>query len=55
MEAKLEQNEELLCDPVIYQDHEKSQLLNNENQTFQQELSTLMEEWEELQLSIEES
>ncbi len=55
VEAKLEQNEELLCDPVIYQDHEKSQLLNNENQTFQQELSTLMEEWEELQLSIEES
>ncbi|MGP6147947.1 ABC-F family ATP-binding cassette domain-containing protein [Priestia flexa] len=55
VEAKLEQNEELLCDPVIYQDHEKSQRLNNENQTFQQELSTLMEEWEELQLSIEES
>ncbi|MEC0666080.1 ABC-F family ATP-binding cassette domain-containing protein [Priestia flexa] len=55
VEAKLEQNEELLCDPVIYQDHEKFQLLNNENQTFQQELSTLMEDWEELQLSIEES
>lgn len=55
VEAQLEQNEELLCDPVIYQNHEESQRLNSENQTFQQELSTLMEEWEELQLIIEES
>ncbi len=55
VEAQLEKNEELLCDPVIYQDHEESQRLNSENQTFQQELSTLMEEWEELQLIIEES
>ncbi|TYR78425.1 ABC-F family ATP-binding cassette domain-containing protein [Priestia megaterium] len=54
IEAALAHNEELLCDPVIYQNHEESQRLNLEIEQLNEELSTLMEEWEEIQLLLED-
>ncbi|APH06554.1 ATP-binding cassette domain-containing protein [Bacillus weihaiensis] len=48
IEEKLEKNEELLCDPDVYQDHEKVQAINEENDTFHQKLEDLMSEWEQL-------
>lgn len=48
LELKLEENEELLCDPEIYQDHEKSLELTEDNKQKQKQLETLMEEWETL-------
>ncbi|WP_078543036.1 ABC-F family ATP-binding cassette domain-containing protein [Litchfieldia alkalitelluris] len=48
LEEKLENNEQLLCDPEIYQDHEKVQEINNENQSYSSKLELLMEEWEQL-------
>lgn len=54
LEAAQAENEELLCDPEIYQNHEEVSRLNGENEKISSQLSTLMEEWEELQLLIEE-
>ncbi|KWU58483.1 ribosomal protection-like ABC-F family protein [Priestia megaterium] len=54
LEAAQAENEELLCDPEIYQDHEEVSRLNGENEKIASQLSTLMEEWEELQLLLEE-
>jgi ATP-binding cassette, subfamily F, member 3 len=48
LELKLEENEELLCDPEIYQDHEKALELTEDNKEKQAQLETLMEEWETL-------
>ncbi|SFK48114.1 ABC transporter [Halobacillus dabanensis] len=48
LELKLEENEELLCNPEIYQDHEKSLELTEDNKKKQKQLETLMEEWETL-------
>ncbi|UOR10302.1 ABC-F family ATP-binding cassette domain-containing protein [Halobacillus amylolyticus] len=48
IESKVEEIEALLCDPEIYQDHEKSLELTESNQTYQQQIETLMEEWEDL-------
>ncbi|MGA3853967.1 ribosomal protection-like ABC-F family protein [Bacillus pumilus] len=48
IEAKLGENEELLCDPAIFQDHEKVQNIQTENDTLHQELESLFAEWEEL-------
>ncbi|MYL55447.1 ATP-binding cassette domain-containing protein [Pontibacillus yanchengensis] len=48
-EAKIEENDDLLCQPDIYQDHEKSLELTEENNTCKQKIETLMEEWEQLQ------
>ncbi|MFD1738214.1 ABC-F family ATP-binding cassette domain-containing protein [Bacillus salitolerans] len=48
LEASIAKNEELLCDPEIYQDHEKVQMLNNETSHTNEKLEQLMEEWEEL-------
>lgn len=42
--------EEQLCDPVVFQDHEKSLELNEKLEHSKQSMETLMEEWEELQL-----
>ncbi|MED3945043.1 ABC-F family ATP-binding cassette domain-containing protein [Priestia megaterium] len=54
LEAAQAENEELLCDPEIYQNHEEVSRLNGENEKISSQLSTLMEEWEELQLLLEE-
>ncbi|MCU7746386.1 ABC-F family ATP-binding cassette domain-containing protein [Priestia megaterium] len=54
LEAAQAENEELLCDPEIYQNHEEVSRLNGENEKIASQLSTLMEEWEELQLLLEE-
>jgi ATP-binding cassette subfamily F protein 3 len=54
LEAAQAENEELLCDPEIYQNHEEVSRLNGENEKITSQLSTLMEEWEELQLLLEE-
>ncbi|UOQ95708.1 ABC-F family ATP-binding cassette domain-containing protein [Halobacillus shinanisalinarum] len=48
IESKIEEIEALLCDPEIFQDHEKSLELTESNQTHQQQIETLMEEWETL-------
>lgn len=49
IELQIEKNEELLCDPAIYQDHTKVQEINSENDGYQAELDNLMNEWEVLQ------
>ncbi|MGE7219585.1 ABC-F family ATP-binding cassette domain-containing protein [Priestia koreensis] len=54
IEEATEKNEELLCDPVVYQNHEEVQRINAENEVHNEKLASLMEEWEELQLLIEE-
>ncbi|MCA0984457.1 ABC-F family ATP-binding cassette domain-containing protein [Halobacillus yeomjeoni] len=48
LEAQLEENDELLCDPEIYQDHEKSLELTESNEKNQRRIEALMEEWESL-------
>ncbi|ASF27790.1 MULTISPECIES: ABC-F family ATP-binding cassette domain-containing protein [Bacillus amyloliquefaciens group] len=47
-EEKISANEELLCDPEMYQDHEKVQTIHAENEALNQELEQLLAEWEEL-------
>ncbi|MED4464666.1 ATP-binding cassette domain-containing protein [Metabacillus fastidiosus] len=48
LEEKIEQNETLLCDPAVYQDHEKVNEINIENESFHKEVELLMNEWEEM-------
>ena len=48
LEEKIEQNEALLCDPEIYQNHEEVQKINTENELLQSQLEDLMNEWENL-------
>ncbi|MGG3890683.1 ATP-binding cassette domain-containing protein [Metabacillus fastidiosus] len=48
LEEKIEQNETLLCDPTVYQDHEKVNEINIENESFHKEIELLMNEWEEM-------
>ncbi|WP_163528499.1 ABC-F family ATP-binding cassette domain-containing protein [Halobacillus ihumii] len=48
IESKIEEIDSLLCDPEVYQDHEKSLELTESNQSYQQQIETLMEEWEQL-------
>lgn len=38
----------MLCDPNIYQDHEKAQKLHDQNVMLTEQLDQLMEEWESL-------
>lgn len=45
LEQAVEQNEQLLCDPEVFQDHLKSLEINEENEKYKQELEQLMEEW----------
>lgn len=49
VEQQIEKNEELLCDPEIYQNHTKVQEINTENDGYHEELENLMNEWEQLQ------
>ncbi|HYK71740.1 MAG TPA: ABC-F family ATP-binding cassette domain-containing protein, partial [Pseudoneobacillus sp.] len=48
LEEKIEQYELQLCDPEIFQDHEKVTELNIKNEQAKNELEGLMEEWTEL-------
>ncbi|WIG47587.1 ABC-F family ATP-binding cassette domain-containing protein [Bacillus halotolerans] len=48
IEEKISHNDELLCDPVVYQDHEKVQAIHADNEKLNQELENLLSEWEEL-------
>ncbi|QDP39167.1 ABC-F family ATP-binding cassette domain-containing protein [Radiobacillus deserti] len=49
LEARTEEIDELLCNPDVFQDHEKALELTEENTDIQQKLEALMEEWEALQ------
>ncbi|KKB40086.1 ABC-F family ATP-binding cassette domain-containing protein [Bacillus thermotolerans] len=48
LEASIASAEELLCQPEVFQDHEKSMEQQEIIDTCQSELEQLMEEWEEL-------
>ncbi|MGJ7923202.1 ABC-F family ATP-binding cassette domain-containing protein [Neobacillus sp. LXY-4] len=48
LETVISTNDQLLCDPEVYQDHEKVAQLNGENEQAKLELEELMEEWAEL-------
>ncbi|MFA9558494.1 ABC-F family ATP-binding cassette domain-containing protein [Evansella sp. AB-rgal1] len=61
LEKKIEQEEEKisvwedqLCDPDIYQDHEKSLEINEALESSKKHIETWLEEWEELQLEEDE-
>ncbi|NMD72849.1 ABC-F family ATP-binding cassette domain-containing protein [Bacillus sp. DNRA2] len=48
LEALIASNEELLCDPEVYQNHEKVSEINAKSEAAKAELEALMEEWAEL-------
>ncbi|MEG9299003.1 ABC-F family ATP-binding cassette domain-containing protein [Mangrovibacillus sp. Mu-81] len=54
LEAVIEEQEELLCDPNIFQDHEKVQDINNKLNASKEELDELLEEWTELEEILQE-
>jgi ATP-binding cassette, subfamily F, member 3 len=54
LEEKIAQSEERLCDPDIYQNHEEVHKINIEKEAWEETLAELMEEWETLQLLLEE-
>lgn len=45
LEQAMEKNEQLLCVPDIFQDHEKSLEIQQENEKLKLDLDSLMEEW----------
>ncbi|MGF9731035.1 ABC-F family ATP-binding cassette domain-containing protein [Bacillus licheniformis] len=48
IEGQIEKNEELLCNPDVFQDHEKVQEIHSENEQLNEELEQLLSEWETL-------
>lgn len=52
-ENELQQKEELLCDPNIYQDHEKVTEINAEIEKLKTNIDELMSEWAEIEESNE--
>jgi ATP-binding cassette, subfamily F, member 3 len=48
LEATISENEQQLCDPEVYQDHQKVLELNKQSDAAKAELEELMEEWAEL-------
>jgi len=48
LEETIEKNNTLLCDPEIFQDHERVLKINEENETAKLQLDELLEEWSEL-------
>lgn len=54
LEGSIEEKETLLCDPDIFQDHERVQTLNDELTLAKEELDVLLEEWTELEELVEE-
>ncbi|GAE32483.1 ABC-F family ATP-binding cassette domain-containing protein [Halalkalibacter hemicellulosilyticus] len=51
IEQALATHEEALCDPDVYSDHEKAQHIQEQIDQGNEELETLMDEWEQLQES----
>ena len=45
LEQSIEKNDQLLCEPEIFQDHEKSLEILQENEQMKLDLEKLMEEW----------
>lgn len=45
LEKVIDMNDQLLCDPNVYQDHEKVMGITNENDQAKAKLEELMEEW----------
>jgi ATP-binding cassette, subfamily F, member 3 len=54
LEGIIEEQEELLCDPDIFQDHERVQDINNKLNASKEELDVLLEEWTELEELLQE-
>ncbi|MRH44881.1 ATP-binding cassette domain-containing protein [Aquibacillus halophilus] len=48
IEESVQEIEDLLCQPEVFQDHEKSLELTQKNEDYNATLEKLMEEWEEL-------
>lgn len=48
LETEVAEYEELLCDPEVFQDHEKAGEINSKVETAKEKLDELMEEWTEL-------
>ncbi|MEH7887013.1 ABC-F family ATP-binding cassette domain-containing protein [Bacillus sp. JJ1609] len=48
LELEVAEYEELLCDPEVFQDHEKAADINSKIETAKDKLDVLMEEWTEL-------
>ncbi|RHW31517.1 ABC transporter ATP-binding protein [Neobacillus notoginsengisoli] len=48
LEELIEANEALLCEPEVYQDHERVLFINTENEQARNELDELLEQWAEL-------
>ncbi|RTR27559.1 ABC transporter ATP-binding protein [Robertmurraya yapensis] len=48
LEATIETNEQLLCEPEVFQDHERVLAITRDNDQAKEELENLMEEWSEL-------
>ncbi len=48
LEKQLADNEQLLCEPTVYNDYERVQQINEENKEAEQKLLLLMDEWESL-------
>lgn len=48
LETEVAEYEELLCDPEVFQDHEKAAEINNKIEAAKEKLDQLMEEWAEL-------
>ena len=49
LEQQINTNEDLLCQPEIFQDHEKALELTEQNEDHNKQIEKLMEEWELLQ------
>ncbi|WP_017473310.1 ABC-F family ATP-binding cassette domain-containing protein [Amphibacillus jilinensis] len=49
LEEKVVENEALLCQPDVFQDHEKALELTEANQQLSKKIDKLLEEWESLQ------
>ncbi|MFS0645784.1 ABC-F family ATP-binding cassette domain-containing protein [Siminovitchia sp. 179-K 8D1 HS] len=55
LEADLSGKEELLTDPAVFNDHERTLEIHREMEKLQSEMDRLMEEWTELSESLAES
>ncbi|MGG3915127.1 ABC-F family ATP-binding cassette domain-containing protein [Rossellomorea vietnamensis] len=54
LETTIQEKEDLLCDPDIFQDHEKVQDINESLTKAKEELDSLLEEWTELEELLQE-
>ncbi|MFI8578239.1 ABC-F family ATP-binding cassette domain-containing protein [Rossellomorea aquimaris] len=54
LEEDIQEKEDLLCDPDVFQDHEKVQDINDSLTKAKEELDSLLEEWTELEEILQE-